>query len=181
MGLKEYRKKRKFSKTPEPKGKAKKSKTSIFAVQKHDARNLHYDFRLEINGVLKSWAIPKGPSMDPKQRRLAIGTEDHPMDYASFEGVIPEGLYGAGIVMVWDKGTYRNVSEKYDSMKESYKKGHISVELKGKKLKGGFALIKTPRGWLLVKRADKYASKSDVLKKTKSAKTGRTLKQIKKR
>ncbi len=181
MGLKEYRKKRKFSKTPEPKGKEKKSKKPIFVVQKHDARNLHYDFRLEIKGVLKSWAVPKGPSMNPEQRRLAIETEDHPVEYAKFEGVIPEGLYGAGTVMVWDKGTYRNVSDKHDSMEKAYKKGHISIELKGKKLKGGFGLIKTKRGWLLIKAKDKHASKADILKKAKSAKTGRTLKQIEKR
>ncbi|MBD3259652.1 DNA ligase [Candidatus Woesearchaeota archaeon] len=186
MSLKEYKKKRKFSKTPEPKGKVKKSKKPIFVVQKHDASHLHYDFRLEISGVLKSWAVPKGPSMNPKDKRLAIETEDHPIDYANFEGIIPEGHYGAGTVMVWDKGTYENTTEKDDkkiSAKKGYSYGHISFDLKGKKLKGGFSMNRFRENkWLLIKKDDKYADKrSNILNKKKSAKSGKTLKQIEKK
>ncbi len=180
MRLDEYRKKRDFNKTDEPKGSKKKSK-NLFVVQKHDASNLHYDFRIELDGVLKSWAIPKGPSYDPSVKRLAMPTEDHPLDYADFEGVIPEGEYGAGTVMVWDKGTYRNLDEK--SLMEGYKKGHIKLELKGKKLKGGFALInmRARKGWLFMKIKDDHADKrkNPVNSEPKSAKSGKTLEQIK--
>lgn len=186
MTLEKYKKKRKFSKTPEPKAKKKKSsKDPIFVIQKHDATNLHYDFRLEIDGVLKSWAVPKGPSINPEEKRLAIETEDHPMDYADFEGVIPEGQYGAGTVMVWDKGTFKNTTEKNGkeiTAKKAYDHGHISFELKGKKLKGGFALTNFKEDkWLLVKKDDDKADgRVNILKKDKSAKTGRTLKEIQK-
>ncbi|MBD3263462.1 DNA ligase [Candidatus Woesearchaeota archaeon] len=188
MSLKEYKKKRKFDKTPEPEAKKKKSssKSFIFVIQKHDATNLHYDFRMEIDGVLKSWAVPKGPSVNPKEKRLAIETEDHPIDYADFEGIIPEGHYGAGTVMVWDKGTYKNTTEKDDKeipAKKAYEKGHITFDLKGKKLKGGFALTRFREDkWLLVKEDDDYADarKKPVKSEPKSAKTGRTLKEIEK-
>ncbi|PIZ56937.1 DNA ligase [bacterium (Candidatus Torokbacteria) CG_4_10_14_0_2_um_filter_35_8] len=153
--LEKYHKKRDFKRTIEPEGgKKKRSKKPIFIVQKHKARNLHYDFRLEIGGVLKSWAVPKGPSLDPKVKRLAILVEDHPLEYADFEGKIPEGEYGAGSVIIWDKGTYKNVREedgKKISMEKSFKDGYIEIELKGKKLKGSFSLIRTKIGWLLVK------------------------------
>lgn len=162
--LKKYNEKRNFDKTKEPKGKSKKGKDNIFVIQKHDATNLHYDLRLEIDGVLKSWAVPKGPSTDPSVRRLAIPTEDHPIDYADFEGNIPEDSYGGGTVIVWDKGTYKNTSEKNNeklSPSQAIEKGHITFELKGKKLKGGYSLFRTSKGdderWLLVKMKDDEA------------------------
>ncbi len=165
--LKKYKEKRDFDKTPEPVSSKKKAFDSQrFVVQKHDASKLHYDFRLEVNGVLKSWAIPKGPSTDPSQKRLAIPTEDHPIDYINFEGIIPEGNYGAGIVIVWDTGTYKN-KENVD-MAQSIDKGHVDIVLEGEKLKGGYALIHTGRGnrkfWLLLKKKDDRAnSKDDIL------------------
>ncbi len=187
MSLKEYKKKRDFSKTKEPKGKKKSSKKNIFVVHKHNASNLHYDFRLEINGVLKSWAIPKGPSLNPKDKRLAIETEDHPIEYADFEGTIPEGEYGAGTVMVWDKGSFENKSEdkkkkKEISPKKAYDNGHLTFELKGKKLKGEFSLIKTKRNnqWLLIKKNDSFADKkNNVLNENKSVMSNKTLEQLK--
>ena len=186
--LKTYQEKRQFDKTPEPAGaQGKTSETSIFVVQKHAARKLHYDFRLEVEGVLKSWAVPKGPSLNPKDKRLAVPTEDHPLEYADFEGVIPEGEYGAGTVMVWDYGTYRNLTEKKGeevSMADAIAHGHVKFSLAGKKLKGGFALTrfkKSPdESWLLVKTDDDNAdSKADVLEnEPDSAQTGRSLEEI---
>ena len=134
----------------------------IFVIQKHEAKNTHFDFRLEINGSLKSWAVPKGPSMDPAQKRLAIETEDHPMSYADFEGVIPEGEYGAGTVAIWDSGTYENRSEidgKNVGIDEAYEKGRIKINLAGTRMKGFWALIKTKymgrdNQWLLIKERD---------------------------
>jgi DNA ligase D-like protein (predicted 3'-phosphoesterase) len=135
MLLEEYRKKRSFTETPEPVGRVRRAgRSRIFVVQKHDASRLHYDFRLEINGVLASWAVPKGPSMNPAEKRLAIRTEDHPLEYADFEGVIPEGQYGAGTVMVWDKGEYK---PEYDvPPDEQLARGKIEMALHGKKLRG---------------------------------------------
>lgn len=146
--LEEYHKKRDFSSTKEPFGDDKPSSSQpIFVIQKHDASNLHYDMRIEIEGVLKSWAVPKGPSTDTTQQRMAIPTEDHPLEYADFESVIPEGEYGAGPVMVWDAGEYLNLrKEKKDdqaSMQKSYEQGKIEIFLQGKKLVGGYALIRT--------------------------------------
>jgi bifunctional non-homologous end joining protein LigD len=138
MALEEYRRKRKFTETPEPVGCGRRAgRARIFVVQKHDASRLHYDFRLEINGVLVSWVVPKGPSMNPAEKRLAIRTEDHPLEYADFEGLIPEGQYGAGTVMVWDKGTY----EPEDGIPpdEQLARGKIDVALHGKKLRGRLA------------------------------------------
>lgn len=141
----------------------------MFVVQEHHASHLHYDFRLEINGVLKSWAIPKGPSTDPKIKRLAVEVEDHPLSYASFEGVIPEHQYGAGQVYIWDTGIW----EPKGSPREGFKKGHLEFSLKGKRLHGNWILVKTnrPAGnksqWLLMKRADAYASSDDILKNSK--------------
>jgi len=134
----------------------------IFVIQRHEAKNTHYDFRLEINDALKSWAVPKEPSMISNQKRLAIETEDHPMSYANFEGVIPEGEYGAGKVMIWDRGTYENRSEidgKIVDMDEAYQKGRIKINLFGNKMKGYWALIKTKylgkdNQWLLIKEKD---------------------------
>lgn len=178
MALQVYNKKRNFRKTPEPEGKKSSSRQElIFVVQQHDASHLHYDFRLEMEGVLKSWAVPKGPSMNPEDKRLAMMVEDHPYSYKDFEGTIPAGNYGAGNVIVWDNGTYHEVStkEKKEGEKKllaGLKKGHISFIMKGKKLKGEFALIKLrgkqENAWLLVKKHDKYAGTDDILKKDKS-------------
>jgi len=182
--LHEYHTKRMFSKTPEPHGAVKKSgKERLFVIQKHAASHLHYDFRLEIDGVLVSWAIPKGPSTDPAEKRLAVMTEDHPMDYAMFEGVIPEGNYGAGTVMVWDIGTYTNAKEQFGiSMEKALQEGKIEVELHGKKMKGSYALIRThlndeKRNWLFFKMKDDQKVPS-IKNKEKSALSDRTMIQI---
>src|SRR5687768_3620047 len=146
MSLSQYQKKRKFSQTPEPEGKEKSSKGALrFVVQKHDASRLHYDFRLEMEGVLKSWAVPKGPSLNPGDKRLAMMVEDHPYDYRTFEGIIPEGNYGAGTVIVWDEGTYEALeegskSDQEKSLLQQLKKGSLKFKLNGTKLKGEFAL-----------------------------------------
>jgi len=155
VSLEKYNLKRNFSKTKEPKGKIVIAKGSqpIFVVQKHQASTLHYDFRLEIEGVLKSWAVPKGPSMEVGLRRLAVLTEDHPLSYASFEGEIPKGNYGAGKVQVWDKGIFSNL--KSEDLIDLFDKGRLEINLKGKKLKGSFALIKTNKNWLLFKMKEK--------------------------
>lgn len=164
--LSAYHKKRNFDATPEPEGKvAKKAKAPAFVVQRHHASHLHYDFRLELGGTLKSWAVPKGPSLNPADKRLAMMVEDHPLDYASFEGTIPEGNYGAGQVTIWDAGTYepldddgQPVTEK--QLRSMLRKGSIKFRMKGKKLKGEFALVKMKadeNAWLLIKHRDKYA------------------------
>ena len=186
--LEAYRRKRDFGKTPEPSGKKKsKGKAPIFVIQKHDARRLHYDFRIEVDGVLKSWVVPKGPSLNPAEKRLAVPTEDHPMEYADFEGVIPEGEYGAGTVMVWDTGTYENTKEKEGKqvpMGTCIEQGHITIRLDGNKLKGGYGLVRTGKGdrarWLLIKMRDAHADarRNPVSSQPKSALTGRTLKEI---
>src|SRR5512143_2674092 len=148
--LAEYRRKRDFERTAEPAPETRPGTGPLtFVIQKHRARSLHYDFRLEVDGVLKSWAVPKGPSSDPSIRRLAVPTEDHPLEYAGFEGTIPKPEYGAGTVMVWDYGTYRNLRDRPDrpfSMERSYREGKIEVELQGKKLKGGYVLVRTGFG-----------------------------------
>lgn len=170
MGLAAYRKKRDFKRTPEPadKKKAGKGKQLTFVIQRHNATRLHYDFRLEMEGVLKSWAIPKGPSMNPNDKRLAMMVEDHPYDYGSFKGEIPEGNYGAGLVEIWDKGTYEyigipdNISAEKKILAD-LQKGSLKFIIKGKKLKGEFALVKLrgetfpENAWLLIKHNDKYA------------------------
>lgn len=179
-----YRKKRNFSATPEPKGTKshKESSKLSFVIQKHDASHLHYDFRLEMNGVLKSWAIPKGPSLDHEVKRLAIETEDHPLDYQHFEGIIPAGHYGGGTVLIWDKGTYDPVLNE-SSLVKGYKKGHLEFQLHGKKLKGGFLLQRIRDGdkpqWLFIKLIDKYEDKKqDITKEDKSVVNGKTLKEL---
>ncbi|HEY6976014.1 MAG TPA: DNA ligase D [Chitinophagaceae bacterium] len=190
MGLSKYKLKRSFNKTPEPTGGKASGKELRFVVQKHDASHLHYDFRLEMEGVLKSWAIPKGPSLDPEMKRLAMMVEDHPYDYRTFEGIIPEGNYGAGTVIVWDEGTYEPI-ESTDNKKEEekillrqLKQGSLKFILHGKKLKGEFALVKiNSRGenaWLLIKHRDKYASANDITKKDKSVVSNKTLEQVEK-
>ncbi|MFP4457197.1 MAG: DNA polymerase ligase N-terminal domain-containing protein [Clostridia bacterium] len=169
--LQEYFKKRNFDKTPEPKGSFKVvNEKPIFVIQKHDASNLHYDFRLEHDGVLLSWAVPKGPSLNPSNRRLAIMTEDHPLEYADFEGTIPEEEYGGGEVIVWDLGVYKNVTEKDGteySMEQALENGYIMIDLEGEKLVGTFVLVKTGDDdrWLLIKKKDDYADYDiDILK-----------------
>ncbi len=167
MALKDYQQKRKFDETSEPKVKTKKSKNKlIFVIQRHAATRLHYDFRLEMEGVLKSWAVPKGPSLDPNDKRLAMMVEDHPYDYKDFEGNIPEGNYGAGQVEVWDSGTYEPLDEnsKLSDEKELLKElhaGSLKFVLHGKKLKGEFALVKMKNSennaWLLIKHKDEFA------------------------
>ncbi|HEV8470657.1 MAG TPA: DNA polymerase ligase N-terminal domain-containing protein [Candidatus Limnocylindria bacterium] len=159
--LREYKRKRDFATTPEPRGGKRAGRERLFVVQKHRATALHYDFRLEAGGVLVSWAVPKGPSLDPKEKRLAMAVEDHPLDYARFEGVIPEGEYGGGTVMVWDIGTYRLEDDK--SFDEAMRKGRLVFTLSGKKLKGSWAIVRTgDRRWLLMKRRDRNASTVDV-------------------
>jgi len=153
-----------------------------FVIQKHDATRLHYDFRLEIDGVFKSWALPKGPSTNPSEKRLAVMTEDHAMSYGRFEGIIPEGQYGAGTVMLWDRGTYsnqkKNKSGEPISMKGCLRKGEIDVKLNGKKLKGGYALVRFQgKKWLFIKKRDEFANKG-ISGREKSVKSGKTLKQI---
>ena len=171
MGLKEYRRKRRFGVTPEPAGEersrpAARRKALRFVVQKHRATQLHYDFRLEWKGVLLSWAVPKGPSLDPTVKRLAMHVEDHPVEYADFEGIIPEGEYGGGTVMVWDRGTWHPEAPDVDA---ALQKGELKFRLEGKKLRGSFVLVRTRRygpsgksAWLLIKHRDAYASQDDV-------------------
>lgn len=181
MSLTTYRKKRDFAKSPEPKGQNKTNKKFIYIVQKHQASHLHYDFRLALKGVLKSWAVPKGPSLNPAERRLAVEVEDHPLEYAKFEGVIPKGEYGGGIVMLWDKGTWEPL---HDPIK-GYHDGKLAFMLHGEKLKGQWALIKMKTqgarpNWLLIKHKDKYANNlaDEKLLNTKSVKSGKTLDEI---
>jgi bifunctional non-homologous end joining protein LigD len=196
MALEEYKKKRDFSKTPEPAGTvaSRKGREPFFCVQKHLASHLHYDFRLEHNGVLLSWAVPKGPSLDPKVKRLAMHVEDHPFDYGEFEGVIPEG-YGAGIVMLWDRGTW---TPQVDDVDAALKKGDLKFTLDGYKLKGSWVLVRTrgysrdrssdrkagptfrsggsgsgDRSWLLIKHRDEWAGELDITEfAPKSVKSG---------
>lgn len=184
MTLKEYRKKRDFRVTPEPGGRARGTKPArelLFVIQKHQSRNLHYDFRLEWNGVLLSWAIPKGPSLDPSVKRLATRVEDHPVTYADFEGIIPEGEYGGGTVMVWDRGTWTPEVADLDAALE---RGDLKFTLRGRKLRGSWVLVRTrgfPPGsgrpsWLLIKHRDRYASQDDVtVAKPRSVVSRRTL------
>jgi DNA ligase D-like protein (predicted 3'-phosphoesterase) len=191
MTLREYDKKRDFARTGEPRGRSRTGRGTrhdpIFVIQHHAASSDHYDFRLEVDGVLVSWAVPKGPSVNPADKRLAVRTEDHPMEYADFEGVIPAGEYGGGTVMVWDTGTYRNTTVHRGEPRgagEAVGAGHLTFELNGTKLHGEFALTRTGRGrrdrWLLVKRKDEAAStrRIPVRSATKSAITGRTMHQI---
>ncbi|HET9431762.1 MAG TPA: DNA polymerase ligase N-terminal domain-containing protein [Chitinophagaceae bacterium] len=165
MALNTYKKKRDFKISPEPRGKAGAKNLFRFVVQRHDATRLHYDFRLELGGVLKSWAVPKGPSMNPADKRLAVMVEDHPVEYIEFHGEIPEGNYGAGTVRIWDKGVYLPVNQDLEKISErqalmDIKKGELKFFLKGKKIKGGFVLVrmnKDEKNWLLIKHKDEYA------------------------
>lgn len=182
MSLDKYKSKRNFKKTPEPKAVKKSEKSeSIYVIQKHKATNLHYDFRLEVNGVLKSWAVPKGPSLNPSDKRLAMMVEDHPLDYKDFEGIIPEGEYGGGEVIIWDNGTYHSISsaDKYESEKlmgEGLEKGEIKFVLNGKKLRGEFVLVKMKKwgknAWLLIKHRDEFVSEENILDRDESVVSG---------
>jgi len=191
--LREHRAKRDFRKTTEPKGGEKGGKSSSrarFVIHEHDASTHHYDFRIEAGGALVSWAVPKGPSTDPSEKRLAVRTEDHPLDYIDFEGVIPEDQYGAGAVIVWDGGAYDNAKEKDDSgerpsIEEQLENGHVTIDLHGKKLKGGYALtrFRTEDGdesWLLVKMDDDEADarRNPTSTEPKSILSGKTVKEM---
>jgi DNA ligase D-like protein (predicted 3'-phosphoesterase) len=188
MSLSEYRRKRQSGRSPEPRGRQRRrraGKKPRFVIQHHLASSDHYDFRLEIDGVLVSWAIPKGPSTNPKDRRMARRTEDHPVEYAEFEGVIPDGEYGAGSVIVWDCGTYANRTE--HEMTTCLGRGHLSFRLDGEKLHGGYALTRIREGknetWLLLKRRDDEASDDSdrgnpVRTQPESVLSGRTLDEL---
>jgi DNA ligase D-like protein (predicted 3'-phosphoesterase) len=186
--LERYRDKRDADKTPEPgvrkgaKNRSRKRSAPRFVIQKHDASSLHYDFRLEVDGTLRSWAVPKGPSTDPRVKRLAVEVEDHPLEYADFEGVIGEG-YGSGAVIVWDAGTYSNLDEER-SMAEALDAGHAKVWLEGEKLEGGWTLQRTGGGqkpqWLLIKRRDEGADarRNPQSTQPESVKSGRTVEEV---
>lgn len=177
MSLTTYRRKRKFNQTPEPMGdKVPTERRLSFVVQKHVASRLHYDFRLEVDGVLKSWAMPKGPSLDPRMRRLAVMVEDHPLDYGEFEGAIPSGNYGAGEVEVWDTGTYE-VSGGQEALIRGIEQGRLTFVLRGHKLRGAFSMFRFrgERQWLMVKRRDKYVSAEDPTIDARSVLTHRAL------
>jgi bifunctional non-homologous end joining protein LigD len=173
--LAEYNRKRRFGVTPEPAGKQGQAKKEDlqFVVQKHRASRLHYDFRLEHDGVMLSWAVPKGPSLDPSVKRFAMQTEDHPIEYNQFEGVIPEGEYGGGTVMIWDRGTWEPEVEDVDRALE---KGDFKLKLYGKKLHGSWVLVRMrSRQWLLIKHRDKYAATKDITTKNRSVVSRRSL------
>ena len=187
MGLKEYEAKRRFEQTPEPEPVLRPEGEQLsFVVQKHAARRLHYDLRLELAGVLKSWAVPKGPSLNPAVKRLAVRVEDHPLDYQDFEGVIPEGNYGAGSVIVWDRGFYqhpaaRDRKESEQLLLEGLSKGDLKLVLAGEKLRGEFALVKTAqdeKSWLLLKKKDNYATSEEILSDNRSVVSHQTLEEI---
>jgi bifunctional non-homologous end joining protein LigD len=178
-GLAEYERKRDFSRTLEPGPRPARSATRrSFVIQKHRATALHYDFRLEIGDAMPSWAVPKGPSLDPSQKRLAMQVEDHPLEYAGFEGIIPEGEYGGGTVMIWDEGTYEMLDDVDPAA--ALRKGELRFVLHGRKLKGRWTLVRTgPRKWLLIKGRDKYASTRDITAtRARSVRTKRLLAQI---
>jgi bifunctional non-homologous end joining protein LigD len=188
MTLKQYRQKREFAETPEPRGRRRPTQAALrFVIQKHRARRMHYDFRLELDGVLKSWAIPKGPSLNPEDKRLAIMVEDHPLEYESFEGVIPHGNYGAGTVMVWDEGTYtapgiEDQGESERTLKAALEKGDLKFVLFGKKLSGEFALVRLKHGkgneWLLIKKRDRFATAEEPGGVERSVLSHRTMEEI---
>lgn len=185
--LRKYTEKRDFQRSPEPPRDAQRDPgAALFVIQKHDASSLHYDFRLEVEGTLKSWAVPKGPSTDPREKRLAIATEDHPLDYADFEGVIPEDQYGGGTVLIWDRGSYRNITEKEEglrAMPDALAKGHALVWLDGEKISGGYALQRIDDDkdqWLLIKMDDDAADarRNPVSTEPRSVASGRDLDEI---
>src|SRR5438045_69585 len=196
--LTEYRRKRDFSRTQEPSGETSPSATRPgrlrFVIQKHAASHLHFDLRLELDGVMKSWAVPKGPSLDPSVKRLAMQVEDHPIDYNSFEGTIPKGEYGGGTVMLWDRGTYTadaaaSPDEEEDAIREGLRRGDLKITFHGERLHGSFALIRmkfsrdssssTKPQWLLIKHRDEFATDEDVVAESMtSVDSGRTMEEI---
>jgi DNA ligase D-like protein (predicted 3'-phosphoesterase) len=192
--LEEYGSRRDFRKTPEPSrgekpSRFKKTGNPFFVIQQHDATSMHWDFRLEVGGVLRSWAVPKGPSTDPREKRLAVATEDHPLAYADFEGVIPEENYGAGVVIVWDAGPYRNLSTDKAGNEipvgKALDRGHATVWLEGKKIRGGYALVHGKLGgekknWLLIKMKDEAADarRNPTRTQPRSVLSGRTLADV---
>src|SRR5438128_1709919 len=188
MSLKVYQAKRHFEQTPEPQARVHRGRGPLrFAVQKHDASRLHFDLRLELGGTLKSWAVPKGPSLNPEDKRLAIMVEDHPLDYGRFEGIIPEGNYGAGTVMLWDEGTYHaraseDREESEQVLQEGLQQGRLTVVLRGTKLNGEFALVKLKKGkeneWLLIKKHDAFATTHSFIPDDQSVLTNRTMPEI---
>ena len=188
MGLVEYKKKRSFAKTPEPTGGKGKGKQLHFVIQKHAASRLHYDFRLEMEGVLKSWAVPKGPSLKPADKRLAMLVEDHPYDYKDFEGVIPEGNYGAGTVIIWDQGTYEPIAfagtkaAQEKVLLKGFHAGNLKFRLNGDKLKGEYVLVRTrgrtENAWLLIKHRDEFAVDADITENDQSVVSGKTLEEV---
>jgi bifunctional non-homologous end joining protein LigD len=188
--LAEYQKKRDFTRTAEPKGKSPVRRSTLaFVIQKHAARALHFDLRLELDGVMKSWAVPKGPSLDPAVKRLAMQVEDHPVEYNAFEGTIPAGEYGGGTVMLWDRGTYsfwEDDPDPVERLREGYAKGDFKFELRGKRLQGTWVLVRIKRGdpdkpqWLLIKHRDEFAKPGSeiVEEEVTSVATGRTMDEI---
>jgi bifunctional non-homologous end joining protein LigD len=189
--LAEYRKKRDFSRTAEPRGGRRKAATKLaYVIQKHAASHLHFDLRLELDGVMKSWAVPKGPSLDPAVKRLAMQVEDHPIEYNAFEGTIPKGEYGGGTVMIWDRGTYTYGGDEdldpEEALRQGYARGDFKLVLHGKRLKGSWVLVRTRRGdpkraqWLLIKHRDEFAEPgSEVVEEyLTSVATGRTMDEI---
>ena len=189
--LGEYRRKRDFTRTAEPEGaKAPASRRTLaFVIQKHAASQLHFDLRLELDGVMKSWAVPKGPSLDPSVKRLAMQVEDHPVEYNTFEGTIPEGEYGGGTVMLWDRGTYsywEKAPDPVERLREGYAGGDLKFSLRGKRLQGTWVLVRLRRGdpekpqWLLIKHRDEYAKPGFdiVAEEDTSVTTGRTMEEI---
>ncbi|UZJ64437.1 3'-phosphoesterase [Sphingobacterium sp. KU25419] len=191
MALEKYRQKRSEDKTTEPFGGQSSGQELRFVVQKHDASHLHYDFRLEMDGVLKSWAVPKGPSLDPDIKRLAMMVEDHPYDYRTFEGIIPKGQYGGGTVIVWDEGTYEpaepvagDLKKQEKELLKQLKAGKLKIKLNGKKLKGEFALVKaygkSENSWLFMKLQDRHVSKKDITLKDKSVISKKSIAQMEK-
>src|SRR5580765_6285550 len=196
--LTEYRRKRDFARTQEPSGDTTESRTRPgklrFVIQKHAARNLHFDLRLELDGVMKSWAVPKGPSLDPSVKRLAMQVEDHPIDYNTFEGTIPKGEYGGGTVMLWDRGTYSSDTaassdEEEDVLREQLRKGDLKITFHGERLHGSFALIRmkfsrdasssSKPQWLLIKHRDRFATDEDVVAENMtSVDSGQTMEEI---
>jgi bifunctional non-homologous end joining protein LigD len=189
MTLDRYRSKRDLSKSPEPAGREEGAggEPLRFVVHKHRASHLHYDLRLELSGVLKSWAVPKGPSLDPTDKKLAMMVEDHPLDYGSFEGVVPKGNYGAGVVMIWDRGTYHAAGPgkrggDEESLRQGLEKGHLSFVLEGERLKGEFSLVRLRKAgenaWLLIKKRDAFAAEGGELSADTSVASGRTMDEI---
>lgn len=188
--LAEYERKRDFTKTAEPRGKKTRSTQQlVFVVQKHSATRLHFDLRLELDGVMKSWAVPKGPSLDPAEKRLAMEVEDHPIEYNAFEGIIPKGQYGGGTVMIWDQGIYTYGNDDMDpleGLRRGYAEGDLKFVMLGERLKGSFVLVRmkgkkvSGREWLLIKHKDDYAKPgSDVVEEyDTSVVTGRTMDKI---